>query len=106
LISRLEKSRWEIAMNKLALCVAISAALVMGSTPALAQGNASVAVSAGKMLYDSSGKRVALINRVTSEGNAQVILDGKLVNVPASTLSEANGKITTSMSKADLGRRG
>jgi len=93
-------------MNKLALCVAISAALVVGSTPAVAQSNATVAVKAGKMLYDSAGNRVASINRVTSDGNPQVILDGKLVTVPASTLSEANGKITTSMSKADLGRKG
>lgn len=64
----------------------------------------SVAVNAGKMLYTSNGSRVAAIYRVTAEGNPQVILNGKLVTVPASTLSDVNGKVTTSLSKAELGR--
>lgn len=63
-----------------------------------------VAVNAGKMLYSSNGQRVAAIYRVTSEGNPQVILNGKLVTVPASTLSEVNGKVTTSLTKSELGR--
>jgi hypothetical protein len=63
-----------------------------------------VAVNAGKMLYASNGQRIAAIYRVTSEGNPQVILNGKLVTVPASTLSDVNGKVTTSLSKQDLGR--
>ncbi|HEX8055546.1 MAG TPA: hypothetical protein VF481_02705 [Novosphingobium sp.] len=64
----------------------------------------SVAVNAGKMLYTANGSRVAAIYRVTAEGNPQVILNGKLVTVPASTLSDVNGKVTTSLSKAELGR--
>src|ERR1700758_4537433 len=63
-----------------------------------------VAVNAGKMLYTSNGQRIAAIYRVTSEGNPQIILNGKLVTVPASTLSDVNGKVTTSLSKQDLGR--
>lgn len=59
-------------------------------------------VNAGMMLYASNGYRVAPIYRVTSEGNPQVILDGRLVTVPASTLSEAGGKVTTSLSKKDI----
>jgi hypothetical protein len=63
-----------------------------------------VAVNAGKMLYASNGQRIASIYRVTTEGNPQVILNGKLVTVPASTLSDVNGKVTTSLSKSELGR--
>jgi hypothetical protein len=63
-----------------------------------------VAVNAGKMLYASNGQRIAAIYRVTAEGNPQVILNGKLVTVPASTLSDVNGKVTTSLSKPELGR--
>ena len=65
---------------------------------------AAVAVNAGKMLYSSNGQRVAAIYRVNAEGNPQVILNGKLVTVPASTLSDVNGKVTTSLTKSELGR--
>lgn len=55
------------------------------------------------MLYGSNGQRIAAIYRV-SEGNPQVILNGKLVTVPASSLSDVGGKVTTSLTKAELGR--
>lgn len=63
---------------------------------------APVQVNAGKMLYAANGFRVAPIYRVTAEGNPQVILNGKLVTVPASSLSEVDGKVTTALSKKDL----
>ena len=65
---------------------------------------AAVAVNAGKMLYASNGQRIAAIYRVTADGNPQVILNGKLVTVPASSLSDINGKVTTSLTKSELGR--
>jgi hypothetical protein len=64
--------------------------------------SAGVSVHTGLMLYDSSGHRVASVYRVTAEGNPQVVLDGKLITVPATTLSEANGKVMTSLSKSEL----
>jgi hypothetical protein len=54
------------------------------------------------MLYDSTGHRVASVNRITQNGDVQVILNGQLVTVPASTLSQANGKLTTSLTKAEI----
>lgn len=69
-----------------------------------ASAPSSVAVSAGKMLYGSNGQRVASVYRVNAEGNPQIILNGKLVTVPASSLSEVNGKLTTSLAKSELGR--
>ncbi|MBW8784943.1 MAG: hypothetical protein JF593_09940 [Novosphingobium sp.] len=63
---------------------------------------AAVAVAVGKMLYGANGQRIAAVYRVTATGAAQVILDGKLVTVPASTLSESNGKVTTSLTKSEL----
>jgi hypothetical protein len=59
-------------------------------------------VTAGKMLYSTDGHRIASVYRVTSDGAPQVIIDGKLITVPASSLSDANGKVTTSLSKSDL----
>lgn len=61
-----------------------------------------VKATAGKMLYSTDGRRVASIYRVNNEGAPQVIIDGKLITVPATTLSEMGGKITTSLTKADL----
>jgi hypothetical protein len=55
----------------------------------------------GKMLMASDGARLGQVYRVNSDGAAQVILDGKLVTVPASTLSTVDGKLTTSLSKRD-----
>jgi hypothetical protein len=103
-------------MNKFAVLAAV-ATLAVFATPAAFAAESSqsvraatdaasgaVAVNAGKMLYASNGQRIAAIYRVTSEGNPQVILNGKLVTVPASTLSDVNGKVTTSLSKQELGR--
>ena len=64
-----------------------------------------VTVSAGKMLYGPTGSRIASIYRVNSNGDAQLILNGRLVTVPAATLSEVGGKVATSLTKAEITRR-
>ena len=61
-----------------------------------------VNVRAGNMVYGGNGQRLAAAYRVTKDGTVQVILGGKLVNIPANTLSLVNGKITTSLTKAEL----
>lgn len=63
---------------------------------------AKVDVRAGKMIYGANGQRIAAAYRVTQNGTVQVILNSKLVSIPADTLSEVDGKITTSLTKADL----
>ena len=69
-----------------------------------AAGAPAVAVTAGKMLYGPNGRRVASIYAVRADGTAQVILNGRLVSVPVSSLSEVDGKVTTSLTKAELAR--
>jgi len=59
-------------------------------------------MSAGKMLYADNGNRLAPIYRVAADGNPQVILNGRLVTVPASSLSAVDGKLTTSLSKKEI----
>lgn len=56
----------------------------------------------GKMLYTATGDRLAAVYRVGTDGTAQIILNGKMVNVPASSLTATDGKLTTSLSKKDL----
>lgn len=100
-------------MKKLALIAALATVAVAPaayasetsqSVRAATEAAGTVDVDAGKMLYSSTGQRIASIYRVTSEGNPQVILDGRLVTVPAATLSDVGGKLTTSLSKRDLAR--
>lgn len=91
-------------MKKIALATGLATALLVLGQPAAAQNGSAtpVALSAGKQLYDSTGRKVGAIYRVTADGNPQVIINGKLVTIPASTLSDVNGRVTTSLNKADL----
>lgn len=86
--------------------VAATAALFVAGGPAavLAQSSETVALSTGKMIYTSTGQRIAPIYRVNAAGDAQIILNGKLVTIPVSTLSEVDGKLTTALSRKEIGQ--
>lgn len=68
------------------------------------EGTTAVPVSAvkGSMLISANGSRLAQVYRVGADGSAQIIIDGKLVTVPASSLSLSGGKLTTSLTKAQV----
>lgn len=91
---------------KIALTLSFAAAVLPQVAAADEAVQLSSATSAtdfkGKMLYTASGDRLAAVYRVAADGNAQIILNGKMVNVPASSLTAADGKLTTSLSKKDL----
>ena len=70
------------------------------SLPVIAQGEGVAAE--GKMLVASNGARLGAVYRVTGDGSAQLIVDGKMVTVPASTLSVVDGTLTTSLSKTEV----
>ncbi len=65
---------------------------------------APVQLNSGMMLYSSTGHRVAPIYSVTSDGDPQLILNGRLVTVPASTLSLVDGKVTSSLTKSQISK--
>ena len=88
----------------LAAAVAVLSASLPAAVSAQTPAAAGVSVNSGKMLYSSNGQRVGAVYRVTAEGDPQVILSGKLVTIPASTLSEVDGKLTTSLARKDIGR--
>lgn len=58
--------------------------------------------SKGQMLVAANGARLGPVYRVGADGSAQIFIDGKLVSIPVSTLSAANGKLTTSLSKSEV----
>lgn len=99
-------------MNKSAPLAAVAAFATLAVIPtavfaettseATKEAAAPLDLSAGKMLYSSQGSRVAPIYRVTAQGNAQVILNGRLVTVPGSSLSSVDGKVITSLSKKEI----
>jgi hypothetical protein len=75
--------------------------------PAAAQGTSDAPAAAavaekGKMLIAANGSRLGAVYRVGPDGSAQIIIDGKLVTVPANTISITNGKLTTSLTKSEV----
>ena len=91
-------------MKKIVLGILIATVAV----PALAQeaASAGVKVSVSQALFDADGRRVGNVYRVAADGSAQLIIDeGRLVTVPVSTLSEADGKLKTSLTKKQITSR-
>jgi hypothetical protein len=80
--------------------------LALATVPAMAQDAPAAAPAAltaakGKMLVTADGSRLAPVYRVASDG-LQIILDGRMVTVPANTVTLVNGKPTTSLSKGQV----
>lgn len=84
--------------------VALTCALATFTASAQNASHAATAAVAekGKMLVSSNGSRLGTVYRVGPDGSAEIIIDGKLVSVPASTLSNVDGKLATSLSKSEI----
>jgi hypothetical protein len=76
----------------------------VSSSPSSASEGTSAPVSAvkGSMLISANGSRLAQVYRVNPDGSAQIIINGKLVTVPAASLSMSGGKLTTSLTKSEV----
>jgi hypothetical protein len=61
-----------------------------------------VVAAKGKMLVAADGARLGTVYRVGSDGNVQMIVGGKMITVPASTLSSVDGRLVTSLSKNEI----
>ena len=70
--------------------------------PAAAQTSSAPVVEKGKMLVAANGARLGTVQRVSPDGGAQVIVDGRMVAIPGNTLSATNGKLTTSLTKSEV----
>jgi hypothetical protein len=85
----------------IALLCACSTITVAADEPAPQVAAAAVAVAAkGQMLTGADGGRLGVVNRIAADGSPQIIIDGRLVTIPANTISAANGKLTTSLTKS------
>lgn len=89
------KTSWLVALT----CALVTLTATAENVPG--PGTAAVAEK-GKMLVASNGARLGAVYRVGPDGAAQIIIDGKLVSVPASTLSSVDGKLTTNLTKSEI----
>lgn len=92
-----------------AVMTAVPTAVFAGETSQSVQAPAEevaapVEVNRGVMLYGAGGKRIANVYRVDADGNPQVIMSGRLITIPASTLTEADGKVMTSLTKREVSK--
>jgi hypothetical protein len=85
-------------VKKSNVLVLIASCVALSSMPALAESVA----TPGTMLVSTDGSRLGAVYRVVADSSAQLIFNGKLVTVPASTLSRVDGRLTTSLKKSEV----
>ena len=93
----------------------ISLALLAATTPALAIETAPPAEVAtvaleraprvNEVLRDTDGRIVGKVYRAQPSGSVLAIVNGETVRIPAGTLSIVNGKLVTTLSKAEALRQ-
>jgi hypothetical protein len=89
-------------------CALVVSQCLLVVLPAAAQTAAESSTAApavaekGKMLLAANGARLGPVYRVAAGGAAQIIIDGKMVTVPAATLSIVDDKLTTSLTKSEV----
>lgn len=93
-------------MIKTPTAFVLAAVLGLSGLPAsvsAAEAAASAAaIVPGKMIFAANNQRLGAIYKVSADA-VQVIVDGKMISLPSSTVSLAeNGKYVTTLSKADL----
>jgi hypothetical protein len=81
----------------------VAVACVLAAATAAAQDSPSAALAAkGQVVVSANGSRLGSVYRVATGGSVQMIIDGKMVTVPGATLSNSDGKLTTSLTKSEV----
>jgi hypothetical protein len=80
-------------------CIFAAGAAVAQDQPGAAAATLASA-SKGQMVVAANGARLGTVYRLTADGSPQVIIDGRMVTIPATTLSVSDGKLMTSLSKS------
>ena len=84
------------------LCALVTLSGVVHAAPSAEGATAQASPAKGNMLIAADGSRLAPVYRLGPDGSPQIILDGKLVTVPAATLSMTSGRLTTSLTKREV----
>jgi hypothetical protein len=59
-----------------------------------------VQIKKGDVLYSSGGRRLGTVYRIAANGDAQVIIQSRIVTVPAAIISEVDGKLVASVASS------
>ncbi len=91
-------------MNKFSSLAVIATLAILSLVPVVTYAADAVPtkVFEGEIVYGADGKILAPVYRVNTDGCVQVIMEGRLVTVPATVLTEVNGKLTSAKNKSDL----
>ena len=85
-----------------------AAALAVTAIPAVAAAEtpaaSSPSVRAGTWIYGPDGKRVGRAYSAERAGVVLMVVNGELVRVPVRTLSVVDGKVATSLTRAEVSR--
>jgi hypothetical protein len=83
---------------------AFAVALAVVAAPAFAADLASTPATAhaGDMLRDANNTRLSAVDTVNKDGSVGIIYNGHVVTIPAASLGSANGKLVTSLTKAQI----
>ena len=84
-------------MTKFTSALFTTVALMLTVSPALA-------AERNDRLFDAEGASVAKISRVAADGDVLVIYKGKIRRIQAETLTDSDGKLTTSMTRKEIRR--
>lgn len=85
--------------------IVLAAALATVAAPAFA-GNVSAPAPAvahvGDMLRDANNVRLSSVDSVNGDGSVSIIYNDRVITIPATSLSTVDGKLVTSLTKAQV----
>jgi hypothetical protein len=92
----------EIIMKKLFVMCLLAMAAAQAPAMAHAEVAAGATAVAGTLLFSEDGHQLGPVYKVAEDGSAKLIVEGKMVTVPANTLSGVDGKLTTTLTKRQV----
>jgi hypothetical protein len=91
-----------VNVKKFIVIFMLSVFAVLPVVRAETAAEASAVATKGAMLFSADGSRLGAVYRVTNDGSAQIIIDAKMVTVPVATISTKEGKLVTTLKKAQI----
>jgi hypothetical protein len=87
-------------MRKLFILIAMALTFIQFN--AVTHGAESAQPVAGMLLWSQDGHNLGRVYAVDPNGAVKVIVEGKLVTVPAASLQTNDGSVTTSLKKSEI----